>query len=63
MMSGSPGRGYFQVSSFGRPTLVVVRYMLPTRRWSWRKVAILRESGDQRSTGLSLWVQPALSVA
>src|SRR5262245_28387525 len=59
----SPGRGYFHVSSVGWPTAVCTRYISPTPRPSCWNVAIFLESGDQRRTGRSLRVQPALSVA
>src|SRR5258705_13981090 len=62
-ISLSPGKGYFHAFSVGCPTLVEARYISPTLRWSCLNVAIFFESGDQRSVGLSLLVQPALSVA
>ncbi len=61
--TSSPGIGYFQACSVGCPTFVSTRYISPTPRWSCWKVAIFRESGDHSSTGRSLFVQPALSVA
>ena len=62
-MALSPGSGYFHAESRGCPTLVVARYISPTPRSSCWNVAIFFESGDQVSTGRSLFIQPALSVA
>src|SRR5436190_21452932 len=62
-ISLSPGKGYFQALNAGWPTLVVARYISPTLRWSCLNEAIFFESGDHLNTGLSLLVQPALSVA
>ncbi len=59
----SPGSGYFHCSSSGWPTFVRTRYISPVPRESCWNVAIRRESGDQRSTGRGLLVQPALLVA
>ena len=59
----SPGSGYAHCSSSGWPTFVRTRYMSPTPRASCWNVAILRESGDQSSTGRGLFVHPALLVA
>ena len=59
----SPGIGYFQASSFGWPTAVLTRYIVLVPRASCWNVAIRFESGDHNTTGRSLLVQPALSVA
>ena len=61
--NSSPGSGYFQADSVGWPATVFTRYISPALRWSCWKVAIFFESGDHTSTGLSLRIQPALSVA
>ena len=37
--------------------------IVEVRRWSWRKLAIRRESGDHSTMARSLCCQPALSVA
>ena len=63
VMNSSPGSGYFQARSIGWPATVFTRYISPALRWSCWKVAIRFESGDHTSTGASLLVQPALSVA
>ena len=63
VMTSSPGSGYFQACSVGWPTVVLTRYISPALRWSCWNVAIFFESGDHVSTGRSLCVQPALSVA
>jgi hypothetical protein len=59
----SPGSGYRHDSSSGSPTRVRTRCIRLTPRPSCWKVAIFRESGDQVSTGRSLFTQPALLVA
>src|SRR6056297_3337286 len=59
----SPGRGYFQASSSGWPTLVEARYISPTPRASCLNVEIRLESGDHKTTGLSLFTHPALLMA
>ena len=61
--NSSPGSGYFQARSVGCPATVLTRYMSPALRWSCWKVARRFESGDHTSTGASLLIQPALSVA
>ena len=50
-------------TSFGCPTCDLTRYMSPVPRASCWKVAIFFESSDQTTTGRSLLVHPALSVA
>ena len=59
----SPGSGYFQDASSGRPTSVVVMCIIPTPRPSCWKVAIMSDPGDQSSTGESRRTHPALLVA
>ena len=63
VMSLSPTSGYFQVSTFGWPTLVLTRVISPVLRWSCWKVAIFDESGDHTRIALSSCTQPALLVA
>ena len=59
----SPGSGYFHCSSTGCPTRLCTRYISPTPRSSCWNVAIFLESEDHSTTGRSLRIQPALSVA
>ena len=59
----SPGSEYFQFSSFGCPTFVVVKYISPTSLASCLNVTITSEFGDHFNTGLSFFIQPALLVA
>src|SRR5207342_1959759 len=63
VMSLSPTNGYFQVSTFGAPTLVETTVIELVLRWSCWKVAIFDESGDHTRIALSSCTQPALLVA
>src|SRR4249919_1436490 len=58
-----PTNGYFQVSTFGAPTLVETTVIELVLRWSCWKVAIFDESGDHNRIALSSCTQPALLVA